>query len=187
MRDAFAQEMTRLAAERTDLTLLSGDIGNRMFDRYKQVAPERFFNCGIAEANVMSLAAGMALSGLRPVIYTIAPFTTTRCRSPAAMLAGAIVFHGVAQPKPVAAPVVDQAAFERRISEEVAKALPAVLEKAEQRHRTQLASAIKEAEGKYERLRREDQMNMEASYSLFREKQAAMMVSYAQNSGGGAQ
>ena len=33
----------------------------------------------------------------------------------------------------------------------------------------------------------EDQMNMEASYSLFREKQAAMMVSYAQNSGGGGQ
>jgi len=79
MRDAFAQEMTRLAAKRTDLTLLSGDIGNRMFDRYKQVAPERFFNCGIAEANMMSLASGMALSGLRPVIYTITPFTTTRC------------------------------------------------------------------------------------------------------------
>ena len=79
MRDAFAREMTALAAERTDVTLLSGDIGNRMFDRYKQVAPERFFNCGIAEANMMSLAAGMALSGLRPVIYTITPFTTTRC------------------------------------------------------------------------------------------------------------
>ncbi|WP_341900490.1 transketolase C-terminal domain-containing protein [Synechococcus sp. UW140] len=79
MRDAFANEMTALAAERNDLTLLSGDIGNRMFDRYKQVAPERFFNCGIAEANMMSLAAGMALSGLRPVIYTITPFTTTRC------------------------------------------------------------------------------------------------------------
>ena len=79
MRDAFAREMTALAAQRTDVTLLSGDIGNRMFDRYKQVAPERFFNCGIAEANMMSLAAGMALSGLRPVIYTITPFTTTRC------------------------------------------------------------------------------------------------------------
>jgi hypothetical protein len=50
-----------------------------------------------------------------------------------------------------------------------------------------LASAIKEAEGKYQKLRQEDQMNMEASYSLFREKQAAMMVSYAQNSGGGGQ
>lgn len=79
MRDAFAREMTNLAAERTDVTLLSGDIGNRMFDRFKEVAPERFLNCGIAEANMMSLAAGMALSGLRPVIYTITPFTTTRC------------------------------------------------------------------------------------------------------------
>lgn len=79
MRDAFAREMTALAATCPDLTLLSGDIGNRMFDRFKEVAPERFFNCGIAEANMMSLAAGMALAGLRPVIYTITPFTTTRC------------------------------------------------------------------------------------------------------------
>jgi len=79
MRDAFAQEITRLATERADLILLSGDIGNRMFDRYKQVAPERFLNCGIAEANMMSVAAGMALNGLRPVIYTITPFTTIRC------------------------------------------------------------------------------------------------------------
>lgn len=79
MRDAFASEMTRLAAERPDVTLLSGDIGNRMFDRFKEVAPERFLNCGIAEANMMSVAAGMALSGLRPVVYTITPFTTVRC------------------------------------------------------------------------------------------------------------
>lgn len=79
MRDAFAHEMTMLARERNDVTLLSGDIGNRMFDEFKRVAPDRFLNCGIAEGNMMSTAAGMALSGLRPVVYTIAPFTTTRC------------------------------------------------------------------------------------------------------------
>lgn len=79
MRDAFAREVTRLAAERSDLVLLSGDIGNRMFDNFKEAAPDRFINCGIAEANMMSMAAGMAMSGLKPVIYTIAPFTTTRC------------------------------------------------------------------------------------------------------------
>ena len=79
MRNAFANEMTKLAEERSDVCLLSGDIGNRMFDKFKEVAPERFLNCGIAEANMMSLAAGMALSGLRPVVYTITPFTTTRC------------------------------------------------------------------------------------------------------------
>ncbi|QNI95437.1 transketolase/ C-terminal domain [Synechococcus sp. A15-127] len=71
--------MTQLAKERSDLCLLSGDIGNRMFDRYKEVAPTRFFNCGIAEANMMSMAAGMGLAGLRPVVYTITPFITTRC------------------------------------------------------------------------------------------------------------
>ncbi len=79
MRNAFAKAMTDLARERSDVCLLSGDIGNRMFDLYKEVAPERFLNCGIAEANMMSMASGMALSGLRPVVYTITPFTTTRC------------------------------------------------------------------------------------------------------------
>ena len=74
MRNAFADEMTRLAKEREDICLLSGDIGNRMFDKYKEIAPKRFINCGIAEGNMMSMAAGMALSGLRPVVYTITPF-----------------------------------------------------------------------------------------------------------------
>ena len=79
MRDAFARAMTELATKEKDVCLLSGDIGNRMFDAFKSVAPKRFINCGIAEANMMSVAAGMALSGLRPVVYTITPFTTTRC------------------------------------------------------------------------------------------------------------
>ena len=79
MRNAFAKAMTELAQKREDVCLLSGDIGNRMFDNYKKVAPERFLNCGIAEGNMMSMAAGMGLSGLRPVVYTITPFTTTRC------------------------------------------------------------------------------------------------------------
>ena len=79
MRNTFARVMTELAQERSDVCLLSGDIGNRMFDQYKEVAPKRFLNCGIAEGNMMSMAAGMALSGLRPAVYTITPFTTTRC------------------------------------------------------------------------------------------------------------
>ncbi|HBH00803.1 MAG: transketolase [Elusimicrobia bacterium GWA2_69_24] len=79
MRDAFAAEITELATEDARLVLLSGDIGNRLFERYKQRHPDRFLNCGVAEANMISMAAGMALSGLRPVAYTIAPFVTTRC------------------------------------------------------------------------------------------------------------
>lgn len=79
MRDEFASVITSLARERDDVCLLSGDIGNRMFDRFKEVDAKRFINCGIAEGSMMSVAAGMALSGLRPFVYTITPFVTTRC------------------------------------------------------------------------------------------------------------
>ena len=79
MRNAFASEVTAIAAENDRLVLLSGDIGNRLFDSFKAQSPTRFFNCGVAEANMMSLAAGLAMEGLRPVVYTIAPFVTTRC------------------------------------------------------------------------------------------------------------
>lgn len=79
MRDAFAQELTKIAAIDSRVVLLSGDIGNKLFDKFKLVDESRFHNCGVAEANMMGVAAGMALSGLRPFVYTITPFTTTRC------------------------------------------------------------------------------------------------------------
>ena len=79
MRNAFADEITKLSQSDPRVVLMSSDIGNRLFDRYKEAVPGRFFNCGIAEANMMGMAAGMAMSGYRPVVYTITPFTTTRC------------------------------------------------------------------------------------------------------------
>jgi len=79
MRNAFASEITALGEADPRVVLLSGDIGNRLFDNFKARAVGRFLNCGIAEANMMGMAAGMALNGLRPVVYTITPFTTTRC------------------------------------------------------------------------------------------------------------
>ncbi len=79
MRNAFADELTRLARSNERVVLLSGDIGNRLFDDFKQHCPSRFINCGVAEASMMGMAAGMAMSGLRPVVYTIVPFVTTRC------------------------------------------------------------------------------------------------------------
>jgi transketolase len=79
MRNAFADEIARLGREDPRVVLLSGDIGNRLFDKFKEHAEPRFMNCGVAEGNMMSVASGMALSGLRPFVYTITPFTTTRC------------------------------------------------------------------------------------------------------------
>lgn len=79
MRNAFADEVTQLAQVDPRVVLLSGDIGNRLFDRLRAAKPEQFINCGIAEQNMMGVAAGMGLSGLRPIVYTITPFTTVRC------------------------------------------------------------------------------------------------------------
>jgi transketolase len=79
MRNAFASEMTALAKEDARVVLVSGDIGNRLFDEFKVAAPGRFVNAGAAEANMIGMAAGMAMSGLRPVVYTINSFLTTRC------------------------------------------------------------------------------------------------------------
>ena len=78
MRNAFADEITNLAEADPSVVLLSGDIGNRLFDRFKEIAPTRFYNCGVAEANMVGVAAGMAMCGLRPVAYTITPFITYR-------------------------------------------------------------------------------------------------------------
>jgi transketolase len=79
MRNVFANEVTKLGMTDPRIVLLTGDIGNKLFDQFKEGSEECFFNCGIAEANMMGVAAGMALSGLRPIVYTITPFTTTRC------------------------------------------------------------------------------------------------------------
>jgi transketolase len=79
MRNAFADELLKLARQDSRVAVLSGDIGNRLFDKFKAEFPDRFYNCGVAEANLISMAAGMASCGMRPIGYTITPFITTRC------------------------------------------------------------------------------------------------------------
>lgn len=79
MRNAFAKAVTELSDIYPDLVMLAGDIGNRLFDQLKAKHPNRFINCGVAEANMTGVAAGLAASGLRPITYTITPFNTIRC------------------------------------------------------------------------------------------------------------
>ena len=80
MRNAFADEITKIAESDPRVVLLSGDIGNPLFEKLKaQSDGKQFINCGVAESNMMSVAAGLGLARSKPVVYTITPFTTTRC------------------------------------------------------------------------------------------------------------
>ncbi len=79
MRNVFAGELEEIAVRDPRVILLTGDIGNRLFDDYQARFQERFVNCGIAEANMIGVAGGLAMGGYRPVVYTIAPFLTLRC------------------------------------------------------------------------------------------------------------
>jgi len=79
VRNAFARSVTRIAESDADIVLLAGDIGNRLFDGYKDQYPDRFYNCGVAEAGMTGIAGWLASSGLNPITYTITPFNTLRC------------------------------------------------------------------------------------------------------------
>jgi len=79
MRNAFAKQIEEMAEQDPRVVLLMGDIGNRLFNNFRDRFPARFFNAGVAEANMVTMAAGMAAEGLRPYCYTIAPFVTARC------------------------------------------------------------------------------------------------------------
>ena len=69
MRNAFADEITQIAKSDSSVVLLSGDIGNRLFDKYKESNPDRFVNCGVAEANMVTMGSGLAMSGMKPVAH----------------------------------------------------------------------------------------------------------------------
>jgi transketolase len=57
--------------------LLYGDVKQNM-DEFEKEFPDRIFNVGICEQSTLSMAAGMALEGLRPVVYSLTPFVTER-------------------------------------------------------------------------------------------------------------
>jgi len=78
VRDAFIRGLTALASQDDRVVLLTGDLGFKLFDDFARTYPGRFINAGIAEANMMSVAAGLAMQGWNPWAYSIVPFATLR-------------------------------------------------------------------------------------------------------------
>ena len=79
MRKAFVNSIEEVFEENNRAVLLIGDIGAYLVRNIQEKYPKRVLNLGIAEANMMGIAVGMALEGWVPFVYTITPFITSRC------------------------------------------------------------------------------------------------------------
>jgi transketolase len=79
MRDAWGEELVALAGQYPDLVVLDGDLANSTkADIFAQAYPDRFFEMGIAEQNMIGVAAGLATLGYVPWISTFAAFVAKR-------------------------------------------------------------------------------------------------------------
>ena len=77
--DAYGDELVRMAALRDDLVVLDADLASDCRVRAFELAyPERFLECGIAEQDMVSTAAGLARHGLLPVVNSFASFLAAR-------------------------------------------------------------------------------------------------------------
>jgi transketolase len=79
MRNAFINTLMLLAEKEERIYLLTGDAGFTILERFIEKFPGRYLNVGIAEANLIGVAAGLALSGKIVFCYSIIPFVTMRC------------------------------------------------------------------------------------------------------------
>jgi transketolase len=78
MREAFSNALVRLALADPRVILLTGDHGYALFDEFRKRCPKQYMNAGIAEQNMVGMAAGLARVGFRPFVYGLAAFIPIR-------------------------------------------------------------------------------------------------------------
>lgn len=78
MRNAFLQAMLEGAAADERVALLMAEVGFSVVEPFQKQFPDRFYNTGIAEQDLVSIAAGMALGGMHPVAYSMSAFLPSR-------------------------------------------------------------------------------------------------------------
>lgn len=78
MRKTFINTLIDLARKHKDIVLITPDMGFSVLEPFFEEFPNRAINCGIAEQNAISIAAGLALMGKKPYVYTIIPFLVER-------------------------------------------------------------------------------------------------------------
>ncbi len=78
MREAFSNALVRLALRDPKVLLLTGDHGYALFDEFRKCCSDQYINAGIAEQNMVGMAAGLARVGFRPFVYGLAAFVPIR-------------------------------------------------------------------------------------------------------------
>jgi len=78
VREAFSIALVRLAIADPKVLLLTGDHGYALFDEFRKRCPHQYINAGIAEQNMVGMAAGLARVGFRPFVYGLAAFIPIR-------------------------------------------------------------------------------------------------------------
>ena len=79
MRNQFARTLENIGALDEKLVVLLGDISVYLLKNFENKFPARFYNIGICEQTIISMAAGLSSLGFHPVVHTITPFTVERC------------------------------------------------------------------------------------------------------------
>lgn len=79
MRNAFIRSVLELAKADRNIELVTGDLGFDVLKPFWEAVPDQFLNVGIAEQNMTSMAAGMAMEGKIVFTYSIGNFPTLRC------------------------------------------------------------------------------------------------------------
>lgn len=78
MRKSFVKALCEEAVKNPRIFLITGDLGFNVLEPFRDKFPDRFLNIGVAEANLVTVAAGLSTTGFIPFIYSIATFMTMR-------------------------------------------------------------------------------------------------------------
>jgi len=78
MRKEFEKQLIELVIKDKNIYFITGDLGYRNFDNFRELFPNRFINMGIREQSMIGIASGMAMGGLKPYVFSVTSFLIER-------------------------------------------------------------------------------------------------------------